>query len=105
MVLALLLQVKRERAQVEGYQAGCQWLGKFMQEWKVHHFEQVDVLREAMKTHLRSHEEKLRKLSIEYDEELYPHLMQTIVERRYFHPLCISLSLYLLVAKVKYFPS
>ena len=28
-------------------------------------------------------EEKLRRLSIEYDEELYPHLMSTIAERRY----------------------
>ena len=28
-------------------------------------------------------EEKLRALSIEYDEELYPHLMSTIEERRY----------------------
>ena len=28
-------------------------------------------------------EEKLRGLSIDYDEELYPHLMSTIAERRY----------------------
>ncbi|GKA09667.1 hypothetical protein Tco_0688998 [Tanacetum coccineum] len=28
-------------------------------------------------------EEKLRKLSIEYDEELYPHMLSTIAERRW----------------------
>ena len=36
-----------------------------------------------MEVALRTHEEKLRRMSIEYDEELYPHLMQMISERRY----------------------
>ena len=33
------------------------------------------------------YEEKLRALSIEYDEELYPHLMSVIAERRYSYTL------------------
>ena len=36
-----------------------------------------------MENALKVQEGKLRKLSIEYDEELYPHLMSTIAERRY----------------------
>ena len=36
-----------------------------------------------MENSLKVQEGKLRKLSIEYDEELYPHLMSVIAERRY----------------------
>ncbi|GKF22269.1 hypothetical protein Tco_0074591, partial [Tanacetum coccineum] len=32
---------------------------------------------------LEKQEEKLRKLSIEYDEELYPHMLSAIAERRW----------------------
>ena len=90
--VALLLQIQRERAHVESYQSGCKWIGRYMDKWKAHHFEQLDVLREAVQAQLRTHEEKLRKLSIEYDEELYPHLMQMITERRYLSFLLIHLS-------------
>lgn len=36
-----------------------------------------------MKKTIEEQEEKLRGLSIDYDEELYPHLMSTIAECRY----------------------
>lgn len=36
-----------------------------------------------MENALKVQEGKLRKLSIEYYEELYPHLMSVIAERRY----------------------
>ena len=36
-----------------------------------------------MEKAIQVQEEKLRALSIEYDDELYPHLMSTIAERRY----------------------
>ena len=36
-----------------------------------------------MESAVAAQEEKLRGLSIEYDEELYPHLMSMIAERRY----------------------
>ncbi|GKF60483.1 hypothetical protein Tco_0177269, partial [Tanacetum coccineum] len=32
---------------------------------------------------LEKQEEKLRRLSIEYDEELYPHMLSAIAERRW----------------------
>ncbi|GJV94734.1 hypothetical protein Tco_1546311 [Tanacetum coccineum] len=32
---------------------------------------------------LEKQEDKLRKLSIEYDEELYPHMLSTVAERRW----------------------
>ena len=43
--VALLLQAKEDRAQVERYQADMKWLGKFLQDWKEHHFGQVEELR------------------------------------------------------------
>ena len=42
----------------------------------------LDEFRKAMEFSLSEKEEKLRKLSLEYDEELYPHLVSTIAERR-----------------------
>ena len=36
-----------------------------------------------MENALKVQENKLHKLSTEYDEELYPHLMSMIAERRY----------------------
>ena len=95
--VALLLQAKGDRAQVERYQADMKWLGEFLQEWNEHHFGQVEELRQAMEIALRTHEEKLRRMSIEYDEELYPHLMQMIAERRYNNSLYISYFLYCLL--------
>ena len=41
----------------------------------------LDQFRQAVQSKMDRQEGKLRKLSIEYDEELYPHLMSTIVER------------------------
>ena len=54
-----------------------------MQENRGKHFAQLDEFRERVETTLKVQESKLRKLSIEYDEELYPHLMSAIAERRY----------------------
>ena len=90
---ALLLQVERERAAVESYQASCRWVRGYMDEWKTHHTEQLGVLKEAMLAKLREQEEKLRRLTLEYDEELYPHLMQSIAERRYVTVSLLALSL------------
>ena len=63
-----------------------------MNQWKDKHFERLGVLREAVQAQLQRHEEKLRRMSIEYDEELYPQLMSMIAERRYlsFPPLHIA---------------
>ena len=59
------------------------WSVRFLEEKKVEHVAHVDKFRERMEKAFQVLEEKLRALSIEYDEELYPHLMSTIAERRY----------------------
>ncbi|PWA87880.1 hypothetical protein CTI12_AA122480 [Artemisia annua] len=87
--VSLLLQVERERSLLENHQASCKWIRGYMDQWKVHHFEQLEVLREAVQAQLREHEEKLRRMTIEYEEELYPQLMQMIAERMYLFLPCI----------------
>lgn len=59
------------------------WSVRFLEEKKVEHVAHVDKFRERMEKAVQVLEEKLRALSIEYDEELYPHLIPTIAERRY----------------------
>ncbi|GJT67503.1 hypothetical protein Tco_1018983 [Tanacetum coccineum] len=58
--MALLVKVEQERADAVEYKASCHWAVKYLEG-----------------------EEKLRKLSIEYDEELYPHMLSAIAERRW----------------------
>ncbi|GKB24217.1 hypothetical protein Tco_0863618 [Tanacetum coccineum] len=58
--MALLVKVEQERANSADYKASCHWAVKYLEG-----------------------EEKLRKLSIEYDEELYPHMLSAIAERRW----------------------
>ncbi|PWA92689.1 GPI transamidase component Gpi16 subunit family protein [Artemisia annua] len=80
--VALLLQVEKEHSLLESHQASCRWIRGYMDQWRVHHFDQLEVLRGVFQSQLREQEEKLRKMTLEYDEELYPHLMQMIAERR-----------------------
>ncbi|GJX31298.1 hypothetical protein Tco_0241153 [Tanacetum coccineum] len=47
------------------------------------HVGRLDDFRQKVEGLLEKQEEKLRKLSIEYDEELYPHMLSTIAERRW----------------------
>lgn len=53
-----------------------------MEQNKNEHFSRLDEFRKAVEDALEKQEGKLRKLSIKYDEELYPHLVSSIVERR-----------------------
>ncbi|GKA69297.1 hypothetical protein Tco_0775361, partial [Tanacetum coccineum] len=57
--MALLVKVEQERADAAEYKASCHWAVKYLEGL------------------LEKQEEKLRKLSIEYDEELYPHMLST----------------------------
>ena len=59
------------------------WSVRFLEEKKAEHIAHVDEFRGGMEKAIQVLEEKLRALSLEYDEELYPHLMSTIAERRY----------------------
>ena len=54
-----------------------------MEQNKSNHFAKLDELIKFVNESLERQEEKLRRFSIEYDEELYPHLLSTIAERRY----------------------
>ena len=81
--LSLLADLSHERASFEQYKASFLWGLKYLQENKSKHFAQLDDFRKAVEAALETQEGKLRKLSIEYDEELYPHLVSAIAERRY----------------------
>ena len=81
--LSLMAELKHERGEVHQFRANLSWDLKYLQEKKAKHFANINELRAQVENALKVQEGKLRKLSIEYDEELYPHLMSTIVERRY----------------------
>ncbi|GJY35539.1 hypothetical protein Tco_0420917 [Tanacetum coccineum] len=57
--MALLVKVEQERANSADYKASCHWAVKTVGEAEV----------------------KLRKLSIEYDEELYPHMLSAMLSQ------------------------
>lgn len=54
-----------------------------MEQNKNEHFSRLDEFCKAVENALEKQEAKLRKLSIEYDEDLYPHLVPSIAERRW----------------------
>ena len=79
---SLLADVAREHAQISDHQAKCLWALHYLEHGKNRWLSNLDVFRQAVRSKLDNQENKLRKLNIEYDEELYPHLMSTIAERR-----------------------
>ncbi|GJU00532.1 hypothetical protein Tco_1110870 [Tanacetum coccineum] len=80
--MALLVKVEQERADAAEYKASCHWAVKYLEGGKNNHFAGLDDFRHKVEGLLEKQEDKLRKLSIEYDEELYPHMLSTIAERR-----------------------
>ena len=74
--------MKRERAAADQYRSNCAWGLKYLQENRSAHFAQLDEFRKFVETALETQKSKLRKLSIEYDEELYPNLVFAVAERR-----------------------
>ncbi|GJV14380.1 hypothetical protein Tco_1359703 [Tanacetum coccineum] len=81
--MALLVKVEQERAGAAEYKASCHWAVKYLEGGKNNHFAGLDEFRQRVEGLLEKQEEKLRKLSIEYDEELYPHMLSAIAERRW----------------------
>ncbi|GJT36417.1 hypothetical protein Tco_0926836 [Tanacetum coccineum] len=81
--MALLVKVEQERADAAEYKASCHWAVKYLEGGKNNHFAGLDEFRQRVEGLLEKQEEKLRKLSIEYDEELYPHMLSAIAERRW----------------------
>ncbi|GKF30296.1 hypothetical protein Tco_0100094, partial [Tanacetum coccineum] len=68
--MALLVKVEQERANSADYKASCHWAVKYLEGGKNNHFAGLDEFRQRVEELLEKQEEKLRKLSIEYDEEL-----------------------------------
>jgi hypothetical protein len=56
---------------------------RYLEEKKTELCDQLTEFGKKVESVVEAQEEKLRGLSIEYDEELYPHLMSMIAERRY----------------------
>ncbi|GJW53941.1 hypothetical protein Tco_0098026 [Tanacetum coccineum] len=81
--MALLVRVEQERANSAEYKASCHWVVKYLEGGKNNHFAGLEEFRQRVEELLGKQEEKLRKLSIEYDEELYPHMLSSIAERRW----------------------
>jgi hypothetical protein len=81
--MSLFVQVNEEHVAYDQYKSNCIWGVKYLEQNKSKHFSQLNDFRKAIEEKLARQEEKLRKLSIEYDEELYPHLVSAVAERRY----------------------
>ena len=81
------------RAKLEQIKAKTSWSVSYLEEKRAEHHASVQEFQGRIEKAIAMQEEKLRALSIEYDEELYPHLMSTIAERRYFHLLVFIITL------------
>lgn len=82
--LSAMAEVVKARGELHHYKSDLTFSVRFLEEKKVEHYASITKFKEDMLKILQAQEDKLRSLSIEYDEELYPHLMLTIAERRYF---------------------
>nr|GFA26789.1 transposase (putative), gypsy type [Tanacetum cinerariifolium] len=79
--MSLLVQLDQERASFAVHRASCHWVVKYLEGVKNNHFAGLEEFRQEVEKRLEEQEGKLRKLSIEYDEELYAHLVSSITER------------------------
>ena len=52
-----------------------------MDQYRTEHGAQIEALRQRFMTTHHQQEEKLRRMNIEFDEELYPHLVSSGAER------------------------
>ena len=80
--IATILALEKERAAVRDRDANAAWAMGHLEQAKDQHLANIDEIGRRCQEKLNAAEEKLRKLSIEYDEELYPHLVQSVAERR-----------------------
>lgn len=81
--VSMLAETQHSRSELQQIRADMAWVVRYLDERRVEHFSNIKEFKERMEKIIQVQEEKLRRLSIEYDEELYPHLMSTIAERRY----------------------
>ena len=80
--LALVAELAQERTAVGRQQLDAEWALRFLQQNKDQHIANLEAFCSKVSDALETQEGKLRKLSIEFDEELYPHLVQSVAERR-----------------------
>ena len=80
---AAVLELEKERSAIREKEALARSAMEVLEQDKEHLFANIDEIGRCCQDKLNAAEEKLRKLSIEYDEELYPHLVQSVAERRY----------------------
>ena len=80
--ISLLARISQERAELSSHRVNCVWALKYLQLGRERFFANLEDFRKAILTLYEVKERKLRKLSLEYDEELYPHLVSTVAERR-----------------------
>ena len=81
--LTALSELQRECGEVQQYKSNLTWGLRYLEEKKTVRCDQLADFGKKVESAVEVQEEKLRGLSIEYDEELYPHLMSMIAERRY----------------------
>ena len=94
--LTVMAELQRERGESQQYRADLAWGVKYLEEKKTELCGQLAVFGKKVESSVEAQEEKLRRLSIEYDEELYPHLMSMIAERRYLLYIILDFYLYFL---------
>lgn len=81
--LTVMAELQHARSELHQFKASLTWGVRYLEEKMAEHFGHIEALRKQVGDALMVQEEKLRRLSIEYDEELYPYLMSTITERMY----------------------
>ncbi|GJU20411.1 hypothetical protein Tco_1153753 [Tanacetum coccineum] len=87
-IMLLKTQLADAQAEAESSRSYAQNLAEekmalLVKGGKNNHFAGLDDFCQKVEGLLEKQEEKLRKLGIEYDEELYPHMLSTIAERRW----------------------
>ena len=80
--ISLLVQVSQQRGELSSHRKNCDWAIKYLQLGHKRHYANLAEFRQAILNMYEDKERRLRKLNIEYHEELYPQLMFTIAERR-----------------------
>lgn len=81
--IAVLAALKNKHEEVRRLQSNAREAMKMLEQKRGEHLACLDKFADELKARIAVHESKLRQLSIEYDEELYPHLMSSIAERRW----------------------
>ena len=80
--ISLLAQASQQRGDLSNHRKIWDWAIRHLQLGHKKHFANLEDFRQSILKMYENKERRLRKLSIEYDEELYPQLMSTLAERR-----------------------